>query len=1817
MNRVNNNRDAATINEIKRLKREMKEFPDLRTIYNERIGELEARLEYNPSTRYPTEYSCLYQPFTSPHLPSYPIKTISPDYTINVFFTEIWNTKIVDSNGPYITKEIRDNIRRAYDMTTSLMARQSLTANPSYFYHSFILFLYILDHHIENANIEDNSIIGSPDIWYKDQDSKIVIVEITTESQFHNKREKYKAHCDNIILIDKYQYIKGRMIDENIQSILTLSYICEHDSCLENLYKYHRDQLLKQTLRPITDGVYGLECLQTLNNLDTTLIENNYNCIKEAFCQLLRNPKSSANLEMPIIKYKLSSFIDNYLQDFEITSNYFEAIPNNPYYTEADIIRYEKRDAEEFDIRPTVTGDILHSVDEVSEPYKELVNDEKNRYQKSSYMPVDIRMIDAMVKPIQLLQRDDYEVAFCKRLNSCSNYLQQESVFKDVFFQRAFDVRPGLDGYYIEHISKIPPIDMFTPQHSVFSLKKDIKYNRFFQSKVPIDADDYKIIKNLILTESERIKILNFLETFKPYHQLKVYESIANALYMIRNTRHSYKVRTHLSKSLNIYAYVKISGLLFKTDRGIATVSIMQNESLLKTFKWRLSDVSNYKVNCSRFLALFLGLELFKESPRVMGNISTIYAQILIENSWGLSKLLKIFKYLSIGYLMENPLLADQVDKLLKELEENKPIYTRKVSVYYILKLIKKTVSSKDKEKSLLFGLPVKDIGKELFLANLCPKDTYGKERHRANIMDEIHAEISLFNNSRPIIVSETEEALEIIKSPTVEKWLNFLRKIHYHSSQREWRFSGSLVIPFIVYHYLHTLIETNPNLFTKTNPMFSDLLTQKSSFSSLTSQKGNACDTISELSSHLKTTSSTAIASRILAKTNAIDFSFRVFDKDQIGGDREISIMSSEMRILQSIVEGCSRNIGYLSNIDMLDNPNKFDLLLEAMTKASDAKQSLYFTCDQTRWGPNWNTGIFAMVYCLLSKLSLEFKLPTLILMLSQFKIFEALPLANSFDYADTFYSIPGMMAESHMGQGIFHFTSSFIHSFLTKFYLDVCIENVIKKTTVSSHKLLDIDSQIFITSDDCAIIVSINPSPYVSMFSRSAVNEAVGYFKRLWSLPTSNVYTYLGIKSSDYKSSVTTNDNKYLEFNSLYIIDKGYIRNSMKFLSSYIDGRTRADLVDDIKHSFSTYGDSLNNGCTAKESMVISWINLRLTCRTWGLPFIHLKLPSEYVLLECVLFNSATLDDSESFEHKPVLHFKKREQLEKSLAQLSLTNSMDQEILKAKAKLLLGTKVRDKETSGTKYIPKNARERYTIKASGTCEGFTFSRASLYICMQALCKYGVVHIDDVFLESIESQFSNISKVERWTHVGYSIMNVRTVNRPRISLHDLIYQYVKDKPQYKDYEILLRNPNRPNVTLKGNFDTLESFIEAAQKEMERWRMQMGGIKQYTYSETRTQYMQSIIHSLINVEMTRPDVSWYSYSIPLTAHMSSPYLVTCTLSDNQLHYTQNDFFGTEYATPTLIRIDLTDDLIRESFEEYLINDEKIYPNLKFYLVWKSRASDTLLSIEEDKTQDVIDTTNDWLMEVMNMDLDINNLVLTDEIPELEMDIDLDVIPADIEKYGDDEPNFEESLKLRLDNENQHWDARDRDKLLNALKAFEEMYQKREVCYYCEITRREYLLLDKRTRYKMFHNNVFFKFNKIYTQGAELENSEFRIDTRNLTFWDYMIQNIGTYSSNIDKIKSFRDELLNSFKENAEFSKPPDPMCFGYGIQGFDLTTELPNNAIKLSREDVAKRVVKDNTWLYDIIPEIQKMDINNLGGSDVDAVNFDEADNLDI
>lgn len=60
------------------------------------------------------------------------------------------------------------------------------------------------------------------------------------------------------------------------------------------------------------------------------------------------------------------------------------------------------------------------------------------------------------------------------------------------------------------------------------------------------------------------------------------------------------------------------------------------------------------------------------------------------------------------------------------------------------------------------------------------------------------------------------------------------------------------------------------------------------------------------------------------MTKFGPIDLSMRMFDKDQVGGNREISILTNQFRILQYVVEDFYRKVGLNIKVDYLDRRDK-----------------------------------------------------------------------------------------------------------------------------------------------------------------------------------------------------------------------------------------------------------------------------------------------------------------------------------------------------------------------------------------------------------------------------------------------------------------------------------------------------------------------------------------------------------------------------------------------------------------------------------------------------------------------------------------------------------------------------------------------------------------------------------------------------------------------------------------------------------------------------------------------------------------------------
>lgn len=204
-------------------------------------------------------------------------------------------------------------------------------------------------------------------------------------------------------------------------------------------------------------------------------------------------------------------------------------------------------------------------------------------------------------------------------------------------------------------------------------------------------------------------------------------------------------------------------------------------------------------------------------------------------------------------------------------------------------------------------------------------------------------------------------------------------------------------------------------------------LYTTKASSDTYTSKNMPETMFINNFMEYNRTSHLEIILYRLLTKFGPIYLSIRMFDKDHVGGNREISILTNQFRILQSVVEDFYRKVGLNTRLDYLDRRDKISFLTSTMESSMNSKYRFYASVDQTRWGSNFNTNTFGLMSLLLSESSLDAIMIGIISFISAFKTFEvSLQIPILFKQVDATMSMIGKVAESHMGQGVFHYTSS-----------------------------------------------------------------------------------------------------------------------------------------------------------------------------------------------------------------------------------------------------------------------------------------------------------------------------------------------------------------------------------------------------------------------------------------------------------------------------------------------------------------------------------------------------------------------------------------------------------------------------------------------------------------------------------------------------------------------------------------------------------------------------------------------------------------------
>lgn len=750
----------------------------------------------------------------------------------------------------------------------------------------------------------------------------------------------------------------------------------------------------------------------------------------------------------------------------------------------------------------------------------------------------------------------------------------------------------------------------FKAQHKIYPLgvldAPQLDAKSWLSLKYEIDPDHRKMIE---LHSAD--KIIPILEQSRDYHELRFRARISTAIMLNHKPDNPMKVKHFMFSTVE--AHVIVKGMILDSDKGIAIVSYLYQGELWRTEKWRLADVENYSVNHHRLVSLMCCLEKkMLITPQLM-LACKIYSRILSENSWGLSTVLKPFRYLSTGLLVKSPMIESQ----FKKVEEALIKHPWKLSLLYIFESMRYRDG-----KTPLFGLDWKDLGWEIFLVNLCPSKTYGKLRHMDNISLELFSELELHDSNFDVIKVVYDDFEKILESKEDlhSLYYDHFSKIMKLSKSTDDRFTFSPASIVMIYNDFPK--EKGYMRFQDMMPHITDLMTAKSSFDTYQGKKCLALESISTLTKQYKCESTTLLALKILNKNGIPDMLMWLFDKNQTGGDREISVLTGEFRILQVVAERFMEAISKLTDNEFLKRDDKIERLFERSEKCLDSKGAMFATLDQTRWGPNFNTlifGLIAMSYC---RHTTEAYIPALILLISEFKGFEVpCYLPKHKKNINFYYSLPSRISRSHMGQGIFHMSSSVYHSLVTKTLLSIPHKIVSDEIPKEYRKRIQVYTTSFITSDDSTQLSAIDcqASLYHYEFKDSSEeitevenrmtlffkNKMFCFFKALHKF-----LIYFGIKTSKYKNWIS---EKAFEFNSFFISSDGIGSNEIKFIYSLIDPSTTGNFLQDYANVLNTYYDAANSGVSPSLMPIIVHGNYLRFCRQWKIRPDLVGFPSE----------------------------------------------------------------------------------------------------------------------------------------------------------------------------------------------------------------------------------------------------------------------------------------------------------------------------------------------------------------------------------------------------------------------------------------------------------------------------------------------------------------------------------------------------------------------------------------------------------------------------
>jgi hypothetical protein len=1104
--------------------------------------------------------------------------------------------------------------------------------------------------------------------------------------------------------------------------------------------------------------------------------------------------------------------------------------------------------------------------------------------------------------------------------------------------------------------------------------------------KIPLPFDIEKCLINdisddldpdhlMFLNERSMNSLRDQLMYIRDYQELRFRHRVSLAIAYNHKPEKCFMVKHW--KYDNFYALVKIKGLIYEKDKGVVYVSYFHNGSLLRTEKWRLSDLENYSVAHHR-LVLILAAFRSNVGRDPSTSETTLYARILSENSWGLSKFLKVYRYFSSGVCMNSTEVKDTLKKLIKTVD--KPVKSKLSFRMILRKLMSKSCKNQLlPSRTPLFDLEFKDIGWESFLLNLCPSNTYGKFRHLQSTIKELADEISLFDSSYMRIKSIYDDFKSIIEEPEVsklkERYIKHFRHVIEVSKLNDGRFTFSPASCVSLYNDMMKTKISYKSMQSSVPPI-SDLMTAKSS----TDRKGKpmlAVESISQLARDYNTTSTSILCLKILNKTKVkkkIDLTMRVFDKDQVGGDREISILSSEFRILQVVAERFFEKWAKHTNIDKLHDKRKTFDLISSYEQSIKGAHSVCLTADQTRWGPNFNTIIFGICSLMLSGSTTESYLPALICFLSEFKVFE-MPgwIPSLFNLSNHYYSIPGLLSRNHMGQGIFHQSSSLYHSYVISTLRELIRSNFKKDIYPFDINRITYEADSFVTSDDVAIITYFKGYTII----KEEEKDSVSYVKELTRRIFTNIYHYFilfGIKTSTYKNIVSDK----VEFNSIHLGYKCLGSTDLKFCYSLIDPSTTGNFLNDVNNVYDVYVSARNSLCSHSTACLISNMLLIKLCRQWKINFSLIGFPNDIHLVSGIPKTYTVKWDGLNHFYlntESNLRYKTRHIINRNV---NTGNPILDQYAKASLMRISGTRER---TSYRSILTHSKEDKITISS----DYFAFSDAigETYTNFLRETVKDPEHVSMIVNREYQTTFSSYPEEHQSRKGFFKFLKLRDPIRIEVNISDLVSSH------YPPEKYLSLDPDRIQLHMLRKRRTLlieeplfdyktTSFVEALSTCEEKIReLEMSStsctVLNITESEDEIKFIQHVFYPPENLKFMKRNVLFKSCVDTRDLRNNTRYFPSRTTNIIRIKFTETQKINTiiENFGSILPNVKLVDVEVPEvDFENIMGFDfEPMFKNEENYR--NKNGEKVFLNISLDKSKIPADLTEEDLKSESSM------------------------------------------------------------------------------------------------------------------------------------------------------------------------------------------------------------------------------------------------------